>query len=128
MGVNIRTLPRTPQNRLLLELARNVQQSLKGFIMLAAAQAVAQQEPVDLSAKNLLNNNNNNNNNHHHPKKVVAEDPAADAIDLSVKKQSPLMAGMPVSGLNSSTSPATAGLALLPLELPQGPSTAFDLL
>merc|ERR1711981_563579 len=32
---------------------------------------------------------------------------------------------MPVSGLSSTS---TTGLALLPLELPQGPSTAFDLL
>jgi len=86
--------------------------------MLAAA-AAAQQEPVDLSAKNLLNNNNNNNNNHHHIVKKEAEDPAANAIDLSVKKL-PLPPGIPA--VPSSVSPTTA-LSLLP----QCPST-FDIL
>jgi len=93
--------------------------------MLAAAAVAAQQEPVDLSAKNLLNNNNNNNN-HNHLKKVTtrpAEEPAAtDAIDLSVKKQSsPLVAAGLPGGIHPPSSPTTVlPLPLPPCLLPQG--------
>merc|ERR1712172_186714 len=108
-SVTVGTLPRTPQIRL-----NCGQKCAKLKITMLAAAAAAQQEPVDLSAKNLLNNNNN-----HHIVKKEAEDPAANAIDLSVKKL-PLPPGIPACP--SSVSPTTA----LPL-LPQCPST-FDIL
>ena len=115
-SVTVGTLPRTPQIRL-----NCGQKCAKLKITMLAAAAAAQQEPVDLSAKNLLNNNNNNNNNnnHHHIVKTEAEDPAANAIDLSVKKL-PLPPGIPACP--SSVSPTTA-----PPLLPQCPST-FDIL
>ena len=82
--------------------------------MLAAA---TQQEPVDLSAKNLLNNNNNN-----HLKASEAEATSESvnspmAIDLSVKRPTNQIIGLPC----------------LPLPLPQSPAVstpgpAFDLL